>query len=216
MSIIFDIAFAAVIIIAFAAGYHRGLVKSVWRIAALIITIILVTAFNGPAADYLSGTKLPDIINTKISQSASIPHGGGVDISDVLNLPEFLKPQIDSAAQGAQNVAASVNDAAAAALTSVFITIITSICLFIIIRLLLSVIYLIISAVAKLPVIKGVNKLTGGILGVINAVFIVFLLLGLTSLFAPADSGLFDAINDTYIVKYLYNYNILLQIFMKI
>jgi len=47
-------------------------------------------------------------------------------------------------------------------------------------------------------------------------IFIIFLLLALVSMFAPAESNLYEMIDKTYAVKYLYNYNILLQLFMKI
>ena len=59
------------------------------------------------------------------------------------------------------------------------------------------------------------NKLAGGILGAVNILFVVFVLLALTALFAPSESGLFELIDSSYVVKYLYNYNILLQIFIK-
>ena len=40
--------------------------------------------------------------------------------------------------------------------------------------------------------------------------------IALVSMFAPAESNLYEMIDKTYAVKYLYNYNILLQLFMKI
>ena len=216
MGIVLDIILAGLIIVAFMVGYRKGFVKSVWKIAALVITIILVMILKNPTAEFLTGTSFADTLHTKISESVSVPYGGGVNISDALNLPEFLKPQVSSGIENAGNVITSVNETTANMLTSVFIKIIAGAGLFIVIRLILMAAYMIINGVAKLPVIKGVNKTAGGLLGVINIVFIVFLLLSLVSLFASADSGLFEMINSTYVVKYLYNYNILLQIFMKI
>ena len=216
MGLVLDLILAAMIIIAFIVGYRKGFVKSVWKIAALVITIILVMIFKNPAAEFLAGTPFADTLHTKISESVSVPYGGGVNISDALNLPEFLKPQISSSIKSAGDAVASVNETTANMLTSVFITIIAGAGLFIVIRLILMAAYMIINGAANLPVIKGVNKTAGGLLGVVNIVFIIFLLLSLVSLFASADSSLFEMINSTYIVKYLYNYNILLQIFMKI
>lgn len=216
MSLVLDIILAALILISFIIGYKKGLVKSVWKIAALAITIVLVIALKNPVVSFLSGTTMADNINAKISETVHIPSGGGVDISDSLNLPDFLKVEVNSGIESAQGAVSSVNDAVAASLTTLFLTIITCVALFIIIRLILMAVYMIINGITEAPVIKGVNKFSGGLLGAVNMVFIIFLLLALVSLFAPADSQMYEMIDKTYIVKYFYNYNILLQLFMKI
>ena len=75
---------------------------------------------------------------------------------------------------------------------------------------------MIINGITEAPIIKGVNKFMGGIFATINIIFIIFLLLALVSMFAPVESNLYEMIDKTYAVKYLYNYNILLQLLMKI
>ncbi len=216
MSIVLDIILAALIVISFIIGYKKGFVNSVWKIAALIITIVLVMALKNPAIEILSGTGAAESISEKISETVSIPQGGGVNIAESLNLPEFLQSEVSEQISGASGAVTSLNDAVNTSLTGLFITIIVCVGLFIIIRLILAAVHLIINAVTKAPVIKGANKFLGGLLAAVNAVFIAFVLLALVSLFAPADSGLFEMIDNTYVVKYFYNYNILLQLFMKI
>lgn len=216
MSIILDIILAALIIISFIAGYKKGFVKSVWKIAALVITIVLVIALKNPAVDFLSGTSIAGAINEKISKTIHIPQGGGIDAAESLNLPDFLNAQVSDGIENAQGAVASVNDAVAASLTNIAVTIIVCVALFIIIRLILMAVYMIAVGITAAPLIRGVNQFFGGLLAAVNMVFIIFLLLSLVSLFAPADSQLFEMIDNTYVVKYLYNYNILLQLFMKI
>lgn len=216
MSITLDIILAAVLVVSFIVGYSKGFVKSVWKIVALVVTIVLVLALKTPTVNFLMGTSLVGSISTKISETVKIPQGGGVNIAENLNLPQFMQSDINTQIANTDGVVSSVNDMVSTSLTSLFITIIACVALFIIIRLILMAVFMIIDGVTKAPVIKGVNKLVGGLFAVINVVFVVFLLLALVSLFAPADSSLFDMINKTYIVKYLYNYNILLQLFMKI
>ncbi len=216
MSIILDIILAALIIISFIAGYKKGFVKSVWKIAALVITIVLVIALKNPAVDFLSGTSIAGAINEKISKTVHIPQGGGINVAENLNLPDFLNAQVSDGIENAQGAVASVNDAVAASLTNIAVTIIVCVALFIIIRLILMVVYMIAVGITAAPLIRGVNQFFGGLLASVNMVFIIFLLLALVSLFAPADSQMYEMINNTYVVKYLYNYNILLQLFMKI
>lgn len=209
---ILDIILIALFVLAFFIGYKKGFVKSVWKITALILTIVLILILKTPAVKFLSGTNLAVTINTKISES--LPQGGGVNIAQTLNLPEFLQGEVDSQITTAQGL--PISDTVNSSLTSLFITIIACVGLFIIIRLILAAVFMIITAVTELPLIKGVNKLVGGLLGAVNILFIVYLLLAVMSLFASADNMLFEEINNTQLVKYLYNYNILLQLFMKI
>ena len=216
MSIILDIILAALSIISFIAGYKKGFVKSVWKIAALVVTIVLVIALKNPAVDFLSGTSIAGAINEKISKTIHIPQGGGIDAAESLNLPDFFNAQVSDGIENAQGAVASVNDAVAASLTNIAVTIIVCVALFIIIRLILMAVYMIAVGITAAPLIRGVNQFFGGLLAAVNMVFIIFLLLALVSLFAPADSQLFEMIDNTYVVKYLYNYNILLQLFMKI
>lgn len=214
MSATLDIILIALMLLAFFIGYKKGFVKSVWKIAALVLTIALMLMLKTPVVKFLSGTEFAAAVNTKISETVSLPQGGGVNIAETLNLPEFMQGEVNDSIASAQGL--TINDTVNSSLTSLFITIISCIGLFIIIRLVLAAAFMIITAVTELPLIKGVNKLIGGLLAAVNILFIVYLLLAVVSLFAPADSALFDEINNTYLVKYLYNYNILLQLFMKI
>ena len=120
--------------------------------------------------------------------------------------------QIDST----NNAVNSINEKTVMWLTNLCLTVIACVALFIIIRLILTAVYMIINGITEAPIIKGVNKFMGGIFATINIIFIIFLLLALVSMFAPAESNLYEMIDKTYAVKYLYNYNILLQLFMKI
>ena len=76
-------------------------------------------------------------------------------------------------------------------------------------------VYMIINGITEAPIIKGVNKFMGGFFATINIIFIIFLLLALINV-CTGRNNLYEMIDKTYAVKYLYNYNILLQLFMKI
>lgn len=216
MSVIFDIILLTLLVISFIIGYKRGLIKSIWKIAALVITIVLIIILKTPAENILMGTPAAENINKSISENIRIPQGGGVNIAESLNLPEFMQPMVNNQLSGEDGVVTSLNLTAADVLTGISITIIACVGLFVIIRLILMAVYMIISGAAKLPVIRGVNKFVGGLLGVVNMIFIIFLLLSVVSLYAGTDSRLFEIIDNSYIVKYFYNYNILLKLFMRI
>lgn len=215
MSLILDIALAALLILAYTFGRKKGLVKSVWKIAALVITVAAVMLLKNPVVDFITGTKAAANIYQAISDKIQLPPGGGVNITESLHLPSFMQPHIDAGVESVQNTASAVNDAAAMSLTRIIILIAVCVGLFIIIRLLLTGVYYILNGLTKAPVIKGANRFLGGVLGMVNMIFIVFLALALFTMLAPADSFLYEAIDKSYIVKYLYNNNFLLKLFMR-
>lgn len=214
MNILLDIILIALLIIGFSLGYRKGFVKSVWKIVALILTIVLVLMLKTPTVNFLMGTRFAESMSTKISETVSLPQGGGVNIAENLNLPQFMQGEVNDQIVTMQGT--TINDTVTQSLTGIFIKIAACIALFIVIRILLALIFWVITLITELPIIRGVNKLVGGLLMLINVTFIILLLLAALSLYAPADSSLFDSIGNTYIVKYFYDYNILLQLFMKI
>ena len=211
MNITLDIILLAVLVISFVIGYKKGFVKSVWKIVALVVTIVLVLALKTPTVNFLAGSALANI-----AENVNIPQGGGVDIAETLNLPEFIQSDMTNQIDSTNNAVNSINEKTVMWLTNLCLTVIACVALFIIIRLILMAVYMIINGITEAPIIKGVNKFMGGIFATINIIFIIFLLLALVSMFAPAESNLYEMIDKTYAVKYLYNYNILLQLFMKI
>ena len=216
MNITLDIILLAVLVISFVIGYKKGFVKSVWKIVALVVTIVLVLALKTPTVNFLAGSALANNISTKIADNVNIPQGGGVDIAETLNVPEFIQSDMTNQIDSTNNAVNSINEKTVMWLTNLCLTVIACVALFIIIRLILMAVYMIINGITEAPIIKGVNKFMGGIFATINIIFIIFLLLALVSMFAPAESNLYEMIDKTYAVKYLYNYNILLQLFMKI
>ena len=209
MNITLDIILLAVLVISFVIGYKKGFVKSVWKIVALVVTIVLVLALKTPTVNFLAGSALANNISTKIAENVNIPQGGGVDIAETLNLPEFIQSDMTNQIDSTNNAVNSINEKTVMWLTNLCLTVIACVALFIIIRLILMAVYMIINGITEAPIM-------GGIFATINIIFIIFLLLALVSMFAPAESNLYEMIDKTYAVKYLYNYNILLQLFMKI
>ena len=215
MSIIADICLAAIFVAAFVYWHNKGLIKSVWKIAALAATIILVMFLKDPVANYIGQTKVAENINNSLSQVITVPPGGGVNIAENLNLPEVIQDKLQIGIDSSLSTADAIKNAAANALTGAVINIGVSVVLFILIRLILMVVYIIVDSLVKLPVLKGANKFLGGLLGVINMLFIVFLALMLLAMYAPSDSGLYDIVNGSHLVRFLYNNNILLKLFIR-
>lgn len=91
--------------------------------------------------------------------------GGGVDIAETLNLPEFIQSDMTNQIDSTNNAVNSINEKTVMWLTNLCLTVIACVALFIIIRLILMAVYMIINGITEAPIIKGVNKFMGGIFG---------------------------------------------------
>lgn len=207
-SYIIDIAAAAILVIAFAAGMKKGMVKSVWHAASWLITAVLVLALVVPMSDFLKSTpvyeKAYETVQGAVSQRIT-----DIGSGEKLGIPDFILKNADIES-AADKTAADISEN----ITGTTMKIAVFVLLFIIIKLLLALVFHILNAASKLPVINSTNKLLGGLLGLINTLFVIYIICAVLALFVT-NEAVSDTVNSTYLVKYFYNNNILLQLVFK-
>ncbi len=190
---IIDIIFIAILATGAYLGAKKGLIKSVWSIGAWILTIILVKMMAEPVCEIISNTSLYISLRNSIFDKIS-------------------QKGIESFAFIGQSVITDMAGDAVGALSDIIARALSYIILIIAIRLLLSVVFVVVDLLSKLPIISGANKLTGAVIGVVNALIISVVILSLISVLGIDFAIL--GIQDSVIVKYLYNNNILLNLFI--
>lgn len=219
---ILDLIVVGAVVLAFIISAKKGLVKSVWKIAALIVTIVLVSALKTPAVEYLAKTNFADVIYDTVLEKLTVDEITDADVQSGDReetdeqksvIPAYILTEITKSAD-TEEMYGIINrgtNILAQKLTLWALRIIVVVGLFIIIRVLLMFAFMIVNAIAKLPIIGQANALLGGLLGAINILAVIYIACALVSLFA-AEGEVARLINQSYIVKYIYNYNILLQL----
>lgn len=215
---VLDIIFIVLILLAFIAGRKQGLIKSIWKLAAWIITFVAVSATLTPTVNFLHSTALSERVYTSV-YNVIAPKTEQVEeksLSELTSLPEWMLKGVDEQIQNIndaiseQKIAAAENTARI--VTDTVIKIIAAVGLFILIRLLLSILFHILDIASKLPVINGANNLLGGIFSALSMLIGVFIALALVSLFA--NPSVYEIFTGSKIVGYLFTNNILMRIFM--
>lgn len=216
-SIVLDIVALVLIVLAVLEGRRKGFVKMLWKVAAWILTLILVMVLIKPVTDWAMTTDNVQGIVTNITETvenslvkSNIDVFTPEAISEATNIPAAFIPAQTVAQMGEDFTAAALSLAGTVALTVIKIAV--GLILFILIRILLSIAFRILNLVAKLPIINGVNKLFGMAMGFINIMFILYIVLGIATLYIEPQSQWDIVINNTYLVKNLYNNNILLSL----
>lgn len=213
-ALVLDVVIAAIFIISIFRCVRQGFIKSTSAILSIVLTIFLMFAFNDGINSYLTESDFGVGINEKITESL-VKNGfnadGGNETQD-LGLPEFLEPIILDAQQKVGETANSLLETVAEGVTAAVINVISILLLYILVKVLLFVILRILNLIFKLPLLKSINKIAGLGIGVVNALFIVYILCAGLIWFGPADIA--SIIDDTFITHYFYNNNLLLNMFM--
>lgn len=204
-----DFVLIAIIAVFVIVGSSRGLVKTLFGLGSIVLSIILALTLYPMVSDILAESPVGVIVQESVSNLLGQAEHGGVQPQTTAE-PESVLPDIvqntltDAAQQTTQALTTVVTDAA--------LNIISMLIVFILVKILLWILAKILDLATKLPVIHGCNKLLGGVLGCVSGILVVYLLLGLltftTLLNTTSDFG--RTVQNSLILSQMYENNILL------
>ena len=231
-AVILDAALILALIVSVIIGARRGLLKTVWKMGAWVIVIICVIALKTPFTNMLAQTDAAADVYNSITEkitpvftdnlyAGEVTNEQKTDIAESLHLPKIVVSQMlkDYDAQAVMTgTTTAVNravDNIARAITMTIIGFVAAVILFILVKIALFIIYRILKAFSKLPVINTANGMLGAIWGFVSMALVIYIICAIVSFAAADNDAVYQMITETYIVKYFYNYNILLQLFIK-
>lgn len=192
-------------------GVARGLVKSLFGLGSILLSIILALTLypvvtevlqESPVGAFVQGN-VENLLGQKeaATDEAQMPESGETQAP----LPEVIQGTLEEAAQQTKQVlVVRVTDAA--------LNIISMLIVFILVKIILWIAARVLDLATKLPVIHGCNKLLGGVFGGVSGVLVVYLLLGLltftTLLNTTTDFG--RTVQNSLLISQMYENNILL------
>lgn len=218
-----------IIIIAICAygGMRAGLIKTVFSIFSMIITLILTLWLSPMISKTLqSNDKIVDYFGSKV-ESVMQTEKVGNNISDQMSfidklpLPEKIKVSIIDNNNSETYVALAVNDFSSyvnRSLACIIINAITFVAAYIAILIALRVLCALLDIISKLPIINQINKLSGLFVGALQGVIIVWLLFVLLTAFSGNEIGkkAFVMINESEFLSFIYNNNLILKFITNI
>ena len=215
---VIDIIIIAIMAACILAGYRKGLIGVAFHLVSFIIAILVALLLHGPISNFIiQNTQIDDKIEDMIVKNTDpsrFEEGQTNLTKEEQNMPKIVVNYIQEAIQdNVNNAKNNIEDVIAERIAITIINIATIIILFILVRIILIVINKIGDMIAKLPIISQFNKTGGIIYGVIEGLFIIYVLLALCLIIAPfiQSTELLSYINTSYIGKMMYNNNILLK-----
>lgn len=212
MGIIVDLIIVGILVLCIFLGYKRGLTGSLLKIVTFILALIIAFILFKPVSNFIiNNTELDENLESSIKSMFLEVEENDTNSNMPTAMTDYINKVIEGAADDAKT---AVVETAARDVAISIINLGVVIVVYIIARIILIFVKGIASLITKLPVIKQFDKLGGIIFGLLKALVIIYVILAIISFVSTVitDSGVIDAINQSFIGKGMYNNNILLEI----
>lgn len=211
-------------------GYRRGFIKEVVSMFFVVLSIALVWLINPYVNDFLRNqtplygtvqSGCQDFVMAQMDDYVTIGERKQQDMIEKLGLPDFLtdglKENNNASVYRYLDVTSFV-DYVADYLAVAFVNGISFLVSFVLATLLIRMITYALNIIARLPVIHGINRITGGVVGVLKGLLFIWVFLLIMTVLCNTDIGrqILALVEKDDILKFFYEKDIFIKIFMSI
>ncbi len=227
------VAISALFLVFIFNGWHKGFLKIIISFAGTIVILIAVAVLSPKVSRYVTENteiyertrykvisvfleKLSDEKEKKLSGDDGILNKGKDRFLDDLNIPEIMKSDLieKNASEMYQALLTTVfRDYISVYITKLIINAGSFVGVYIALSVLLWLIVKSSDIISKIPVIKGLNKLLGGLTGAAQALIIVWIFFLVIIMFLGNEIGgkLLKDVQASEFLTYLFNNNYLFR-----
>ena len=210
LGIIFDIILVAIIALNVFICYRKGLVKLAVGLIAVIVAIIISVLLYKPVSNIIiENTEIDENIENTIIENFSAETDEQEDTDN--GFMKYMEKYVNDSINKTRNQI--VLEASNVIATKV-INICVFLGIFIVARIVLILLTFIADIIMSLPILKQFNKAGGIIYGLIKALLIIYVILAIIFfiIYVSGNTTLSNAISSSYITKFFYNNNLLLNL----
>lgn len=205
-------------------GLRRGFIRKAVSAVSLIVTLVLVTYLTPQITNFIqNNTSLHENLQKKCSEIfLSGEYNEDVKTDQVLmienmDLPENIKEMLleNNHTEAYDLLEVSCfHDYVGAYLASMIINALAYLLSFVIVWTVIRAILLALDVVTMLPILHGINKLAGGVLGIVYGVALVWIAFLLVTILCNGDLGrqFFALISENPFLLFLYSQNVIMKI----
>lgn len=208
-------------------GYRKGFVKtlaSMFFLAVAMVAVYFATPYvrdflmeQTPVYSFIEG-KCEELVGNVGSEFLT-DAGAQEEYIQSLKLPDILKEQLienNNAENYASLAVTNFREYLSGFLTNGLLTILVYVVTFLIVWIILSVAVAALGAAAKLPVLSGINRILGFVLGTAQGVLVIWIAFLVLTLLSGTDGGrkLLNMVYESEVLAYLYDANIFLKVLL--
>lgn len=210
MGILIDIIVVALIALSVFLGYKKGFIELSVKLLAFIIAIVITLILYKPISNLIiNNTQIDENIQNAILDKVN---GNSKETeNENSNTQENNTKESNIVENVANEMKAEILPQAARDLSINIINAGIIIILYILIRIALKFVTAIANLVAKLPIIKQINKLGGVIYGLLRGLLLIYVILLIISFVGKVnpENKIHKQIEETYLTKAMYEHNII-------
>ena len=202
-------------------GMYRGIIKMIFSVVSLVGTLIavfiLLPLVTGAIKD---NTKVYEsiqlIVEEKLLPDEMFEQKSDSEIIDSLDFPEVIKEMLrenNTVTKYTELGVSSIKGYMVNYISDLIFNVVTFVVSFLIVFVLLRVIFGFISVLAKLPVLKQINKAAGAFAGFVLGLVVVWLIFAVITIFGSSSlsKDVFEAVNDNALLTFIYDKNIIMK-----
>ena len=210
-------------------GYRRGFIKTVFSMLAMLIALVVASAGSPTLCHVLEKNDgVYNFINQKVSDTLEISsrvseNSEQTAVIESLPLPESVKQALEDNNNDVikELLQVSKNDFAGyitGYITCLILNAISYIILFVLTLIVVQIVANILDIISRLPVLHSINKTGGLIVGFLKGIIAVWIFFVILTIFGGTEFGknMFEMINDSKILSYIYSHNMLLDIVLGV
>lgn len=211
MGIILDLVILGIILLNIFICYKKGLVKLAVGLVAVLVSIILALLLYKPVSNLIiEKTEIDNKIENAIIENFTAKEDNEAEVDDS-GFMKYIEQYVDDTVNKTKN---EIVTEAAGTIAVKVINIGVIILIFVVARLILILLTFITDLITELPIIKQFNEIGGVLYGVVKALLIIYVILAIAFflVYVTGNVTISEAISSSYITKFFYNNNILLNI----
>ena len=201
-----------ILIICTVVGAFRGLIKTVYSLIIIVAVTVLTTIFAPKLTTYLkNNTTWDDALQSKtesfLRDRGILSDGRQIDL-DELPVPDSIKNKISGGVADYSGKTAEIyNNFVVETVSGIIFSAIVYIVMFVLLLALAGVIGILLNVIEKLPVLKQINKLAGGVAGLVKGLLIVWIVAILVMILSNKIAA---DIDGNVFLKFLYDKNLIM------
>lgn len=220
------IAVAAVLIAFALKGRKVGFIKTIFSIFSIIIAIVVSSALspyvskalrtNEKFYNYIN-ERVEDVINLKVEDKDKTTVSEQTEAINKLSLPESIKKNLLENKNNSEVYKAlhvdTFKEYVSGYITTIVINAIAFIITYLIVTILLFTVCIALNIISKLPIINGLNKTAGLLVGLFEGLLVIWMLCIVLTAFSSTETAqkLFEMIKESQFLSCLYDNNLLIR-----
>lgn len=224
MGILLDIGFVIIILLCVVFGYKKGFFKSIagfigaviamflaWVLAGLIANALYQGIFREKLIDHISAVLSNDALASFPEKAAQVVANLPGFLSNTLNNQGITSSQIEQSLQAAGNNAAPATADLISPAVIWLLQLLLTVILFFILVILVRLVIKLIGNVFRLPVLRQVDGILGGLFGIFKGVVYIFLACILLQLLMPvignSSEPMKQVLDNSFIYQFIFYNN---------